>query len=88
MRTILTVPCRRLVLDHPQSTTGNRTARLNTTHHRLTTTPSVTIGRIDCLFEMPNRLPPKALPSNRTAKAAPKTIVTVLNPHIAGQRRS
>ena len=76
MRTVLMVPYRGLVLDHPRSTTGNRTARLNTNHHRLTTTRWGTIGRSDCLFEMPNRPPLMALLPNRAAKAVPKTIVT------------
>jgi hypothetical protein len=76
MRTIVRVPYRRLVLDHPGSTTSNRTARLNTTHHRLTTTRWVTIGRSDCLFDVPSRPRLKALPSNRAGKVAPKTIVT------------
>ena len=76
MKTIVMVSYRRLVLDHPRSTTGNRTARLNTTHHRLTTTRWGTVGRPDRLFEMPSRPPLKALPSNQTAKAAPMTIVT------------
>jgi hypothetical protein len=88
MRTILMVPYRRLVLDHPRSTTSNRAARLNTTHHRLTTTRSVTIGRPERLFEVPSWPSLKAGPSNRTGKIAPKTIVTALNPHKAGQRHS
>jgi hypothetical protein len=88
MRTIVRVSYHRPVLDHPGSITSNPTARLNTTQHRLTTTPGITIGRPDCLFEAPNQPHPKALPSNWTGNVAKKTIVTALNPHKTGQRHS
>jgi hypothetical protein len=88
MNTILMVPYRRLVLDHPGSITSNHTARLNTTHQQRTTTRSVTIDRPERLFEVLSWPPLKAGPSNRTGKIAPKTIVTALNPHKAGQRHS
>jgi len=88
MKTIVRVPYRQLVLDLPRSTTSNRTARLNTAHHRLTTTRWLAIDRPDGLFEAPSQPHLKALPSNQTGKVVPKTVITALNPHKAGLRHS
>jgi len=74
MRTIVRVPYRRLVLDHPGSTTSNRTARLNTTHHRRTTTKMAAVKGFDGLSKRPRQHIAQAWPSNEAGKATPNMI--------------
>ena len=74
MTSILVIPNRQPVLDHPWSATSNGTARINTTHQQMTTAKRAAVRGFDVLSRRPRQPIAQAWPANEASKATPNMI--------------